>query len=234
MSGENQTPALYAEQHHTNWTCLLSRDLVLEIDETLPRSNLSQLEDLFCLPLPCDEADNKERPPHVNAHFVFFLAEMSLRAILERILSSPNLNSCIVRGNTASIQEPLQLTISPVQQELRSQLDTWTLRLPASLGWSFDPVPVPTKTYGERAALMTRLKLLYWYARFALHRPIMLQAWKDEATWSRLLTWEHFREGLLQALILLKIYAIEQPDIDVIMANRYVLQSNSEDTILLQ
>jgi hypothetical protein len=146
---------------------------------------------------------------------------MSLRAILELILTSPELNAPSI---PASTHQPYQLNVSPVQQELHSQLDTWILRLPANLDWSVDPVPVPTNAYAERSPLTSRLKLLYWYARFSLHRPFMLQILENGAIWSHLPIWEPFREGLLPALNLLKIYAIEQPDIEVIMANRYVSQ----------
>ncbi|KAK5046934.1 hypothetical protein LTR84_007288 [Exophiala bonariae] len=219
LNGEEYPLGIHAEEHSTNLLQPVSRDLLREIDGTLPRSNLAQFEEHFSLPLPCDEADNKERPPHVNTHFVFFLAEMSLRAILESILTTPELNA---HSSPASIHQPYQLNISPVQQELHSQLDTWILRLPANLDWSPNPVPVPTNAYSERSPLTTRLKLLYWYARFALHRPLMLQTLDNGAVWSHLPIWEPFREGLLPALNLLKIFATEQPDIDVIMANRVI------------
>lgn len=186
--------------------------MTYEIDNTFPRSNLSRYEELFPLPLACDEADSKDRPAHINTHFVFFLAEMSLRAILENILITPELeNYSPLPGQFTS-----RSRFSPVTQELQSQLDTWILRLPANLDWSVEP------TCGVQSGQGTRVKLLYWYARFAIHRPMMRRTLQDETLQSHFLLWEPFREGLLPALNLVKVFVTEQPDIDVIMANRYV------------
>lgn len=192
---------------------ILYRDIEYEIDSTLPRSNLSRFEELFPLPLPCDEADNKDLPPRIKTHFVFFLAEMSLRGILENILIAPELDNCM-RDSPHSNQ--FTCRPSPLIQELRSQLDTWILRLPANLDWSVEPA------CGIQTGQGTRVKLLYWYARFALHRPMMLHILDDNSLQSHFLLWEPFREGLLPALNLIKVFVAERPDIDVIMANRYV------------
>lgn len=198
---------------------IFPRDVNHEIDITLPHSTLSELEELFPLPLPCEQPENKNLPLHMQIQFTFFLAEMSLRAILESILTArelgahtpnrPDLDQCI---------SPSRITSSPLVQELRNQLDTWILRLPADLNWSVEPA------CGVVSAQSTRLKLLYWYARFALHRPLMLRILDDETLQSHLLLWEPFREGLLPALSFIKVFIFERPDIDVIMANRYVYQ----------
>jgi hypothetical protein len=197
--------------------------MMYEIDNTLPRSNLARFEEFFPLPLPCDEADNKDRPAHINTQFVFFLAEMSLRAILESILTNPELEGC-TRDSSHSDQVAYRTAFSPVRRELRSQLDTWILRLPASLGWSVEPAG------GVLSAQGTRLKLLYWYARFALHRPMMKYTLDDEALQLHFLLWEPFREGLLPLINLIKVFVTERPNIDMFMANRYV--KHSKDAVL--
>ncbi len=196
--------------------------MIYEIDNTLPRSDLARFEELFPRPLPCDEADNKDRPARINTHFVFFLAEMSLRAILESILTSPELESC-TRESPLPDHVPCRPNFSPVRRELRSQLDTWILRLPGSLGWSVEPAG------GVLSAQGTRLKLLYWYARFALHRTMMQYTLDDETFQLHFLLWEPFREGLLPVINLIKVFVKERPSIDVFMANRYV--KHSEDAV---
>lgn len=187
-----------------------------EIDNTLPRSTLALFEEFFPLPLPCDEANNKDRPPHINTQFVFFLAEMSLRAILESILTTDKLEG-FMRHSADPAQKACSMTfsVSPITQELRSQLDAWILRLPASLSWSVEPGG------GVLSAQSTRLKLLYWYARFSLHRPMMQHTLDDELLQLPLLLWEPFREGVLPALNLIKVFIAEKPHIDIFMAARY-------------
>jgi len=198
-----------------------------EIDSTLPRSTLAELEEFFPLPLPCDEANNTTRPPHIITHFVFFLAEMSLRAILERILTNDKLEAAFVGFSPAPTQKAaacnMAFSVSPVTQELRSQLDTWILRLPASLSWSVEPGS------GALSAQSTRLKLLYWYARFSLHCPMMQRTLDDELLPLPFLLWEPFREGLLPALNLIKVFVAEKPNIDVFMATRYADRRNKRN-----
>ena len=205
-----------------------------EIDDNLRRSRLSRFEELFPLPLPCGETETDTAPPHIRARFTFFLAEMSLRAILESILTTPELGVyvCSMRESPASSSNSTRsacnsigtdmgivighIRLSPLIHELRSQIDTWILRLPTDLAWSFEPV------CGVPSAQGTRLKLLYWYARFALHRPIMQCALRDTSLQSHLMLWEPFREALLPALNLIKVFVVERPDVDVFMADRYV------------
>lgn len=195
-----------------NW--LLS-DVTNEVDNTLPRSCLSQFEETFSLPLPCEEPTNKQMPMRVRHAFTFFLAEMSLRAILERIITTPDLES-YTRETSEHPGFVSGIKLSPLLHELRQQLDTWALRLPTDLDWSVEP------GYGAPSAIGTRLKLLYWFARFSLLRPMMLRILHDSTLQSHFRLCEPFREAVLSTLTMVKVFIMERPDIDVLMANRYV------------
>lgn len=190
----------------------------------LPQSRLYDFEELFSLPLPCEEPTNKNMPIRVRNLYTFFLADTSLRAILERILTTSGLVTC-VQGFPTQTGCGGSITLSPIIQELRQQLDTWVLRLPPDFDWSVEP------GCGNLAPVGTRLKLLYWFARFSILRPTILQLLSDSSLEPRLLQWEPFREGLQPALTMVKVYLVELPDVDVLMANRYVIQELSMNVI---
>ncbi|RMZ84052.1 hypothetical protein DV737_g1350, partial [Chaetothyriales sp. CBS 132003] len=202
---------------HASCTMLhavIKRDVINEIDDTLPRSSLPQFEEMFTLPLPCEEQLNENVPPRIRTGFLFFLAEMSLRTILQRILTTPGLGNSMqdTSENSGCVSG---FKLSPLILELRYQLDTWILQFPIDLNWSVEP------GCGVLSGVGTRLKLLYWYARFSLLKPMMLSVLQDQTIQSTFILWEPFREALLPALTMVKVFIEEGPDIDVLMANSH-------------
>jgi hypothetical protein len=69
-----------------------SRDLLNEV-HSFPRSLLFQLEDSLPLPLGCDESGTVNMKVSIRTTCTFFLAEMSLKAILALIYEIPDLES---------------------------------------------------------------------------------------------------------------------------------------------
>lgn len=183
----------------------------------LPQSRLSEFEELFSLPLPCEEPTNKNMSIRVRNLYTFFLADTSLRAILERTLTTSGLTTS-VQGFHMQTGCGSSITFSPIIQELRQQLDTWVLRLPPNFDWSVEP------GCGTLSPVGTRLKLLYWFARFSVLRPTVLHILSVSPLQPRFLQWEPFRESLQPALTMVKVYLVEQSDVDVLMANRSVVQ----------
>lgn len=189
----------------------IDSDVKNEIDDTLPRSLLYQLEDSLPLPVGCDELDLSHLPVRARTMLLFFLAEMSLKAIGERICTTRNLEFCIQETSNGIV------AVLPLFQELRRQLDEWVESVPSFLEWSSEP------NKGVRSPLGIRVKLLYWFVRFSLFRPLILRVLHDSSSRFPILGWTLFHEGLHAGLTLINVSISEQSDIDVIMGNRYVL-----------
>ncbi|KUJ13613.1 uncharacterized protein LY89DRAFT_785261 [Mollisia scopiformis] len=190
------------------WICVnFERDVRNEIDDTLSCSPLPELQDSFPLPLGCDELDLSHLPPRLRTTLTFFLAEMSLKAITERILTTVNLEFYVQDVQTRRVE------LSPLFQELRRQLDEWIESVP-SLNWSSEP------TKGLASPLATRVKLMYWFTRFSLFRPLIKRVLGDSGSMFPMLGWKLLREGLQAGHSLIKVTILEQSDIDVIIANR--------------
>lgn len=98
-----------------------------EVDNNLPRSSLHKLADSFPLPVGCDELDLSHLLLRLRTMLTLFLAEMSLRAIANGILTTPDLEFCIQDPKTGSVE------LSPLFQELRRQLDEWIRSVPPFL-----------------------------------------------------------------------------------------------------
>lgn len=188
-------------------TC--SRDLIHEIDDTFPQSSLHLLAESFILPLGCDASPSLSEPPNIRDEIMFFFAEMSLRAVMARILATPYWKT----GGQESPESRLP-EISPLIQELRSQLGEWLLRLPAHLEWSAEPVK------GSTSPVVARLKMLYWFARFSLARPLIVEALRDPGCPLCLQSWVQFQDGILAALKLLKVFLWEESELDFLKGNR--------------
>lgn len=190
----------------------VQRDVLSEVDNTLPQSSLYLLEESLALPLGCDASPRSSMQVQTRDAFMFFLAEMSLRTTVARIVAIPTLENNV--NSPGSSSEQIATGVSPLTRELRSQLDGWATRLPDCLGWSVEPGK------GVSSPLAKRLKLLYWFARFALYRPLILRTQHDPSLRLQNLEWSLLHEGLLSALTLTRVFLIEEPDIDIIEGNR--------------
>jgi len=138
----------------------------------------------------------------------FFLAEMSLKAIANRIVTAADLEFYIQDPKTGIVE------LSPLFRELRRQLDEWIASVPSFLDWS----PEPTK--GISSPLGTRVKLMYWFVRFSLFRTLIKRVLNNSGSLFPILGWTLFREGLHAGLALINVAILEHSDISVIMGNR--------------
>lgn len=157
------------------------------------------------MPLGCDELDLSHLPVRARTTLTFFLAEMSLRAICERIITTPGLDFC-----TQEI-ENRDAEVLPLLQELRRQLDEWLEQVPAFLDWSSEP------TKGVLSPLAMRMKLLHWFVRFSLFKPLIIRVLHDSASFFPMIEWTLFQEGLQAGFTFIKISTLEHSDIDVIV-----------------
>jgi len=95
------------------------------------------------------------------------------------------------------------------QREARKPIDQF-------LGWSMEP------RRGVLSHVATRLKLIYWFARFSLFRPLILHALHDQSHELPFVGWALVQEGLRAAFTMLKIAVMEDMDIDVIIGNKLI------------
>jgi len=139
----------------------IHRDLKSEFD-IVPTTPLFQLEDTLALPGGCDEAGTTHLIEPFRSTQTFFLAEMSLKSILARSMATNDGDFYIVAAFETTVKE------SPLFQEFRNQMDCWVSTMPGFVGWA----PGPAK--GQLSRLGTRLKLLYWFTRLCLCRPLII------------------------------------------------------------
>lgn len=192
------------------------RDFIHEIDSSFTRGTFHVLQDSLPLPLPCPIPGQPTNRPPLGATMMFLLAEMSLRKISTRIQSASGLENCIQPASATSRAE-----VAPLVQEFRNQLDGWLQSVPASLGWSPEPGS------GSSVPPAKRLKLVYWYARFILFKPLILHAVRDPAGRAEMLTWMLFQEGMLAGVNTVKALLRDEPDLDILMSNRFVMLPTS-------
>lgn len=199
------------------------RDVVSETG-MLPCTQLSQLEHTMPLPLSCDESSLTHLRSITRSTYGFFLAEMSLRNILHRILSTPDrelwphmsesLATCISKYNS-----PLRPLIV---EEFENQIETWRLNVPSFLKWSPEPYLSSAPQHYQNRGLRdvtTRLKLLYWFTRFMLLRPFVYCV--DDSIEYSLRRDDTRVNGLAMAATkLTEIFLMENAEINVIMAHR--------------
>lgn len=169
---------------------------------------LFQLEDTLRLPGGCDEIGTAHLPEPFRTIQTFFLAEMSLKSILARIIATPDSDFFLEGTLDGTIEQ------SPLFQELRTQLDRWVGSLPTFVDWSIEP------NKGEPSSIATRLKLFYWFAHISLFRPLILYVLKDPSQKLTFTVWKLFQDGLMAGLNMVKISILEETDIDVIVGNR--------------
>lgn len=180
----------------------ISRDLSWETNIYSP-SQLGQLENRLPLPFEC-MAEESSTPDsdrmHVSDHpvidscYSLFLAETSLRQILWRVVTAPELqeSNLMDESNTES-STSLKRRLPPlwfsITTEIETQFSEWLACIPVSAAWA------PTPCTGQVAPLNTRIRLQYWFGRFCLYRIALYQALNNEdnrqATDSLTLAWAH-------------------------------------------
>ncbi|EXJ93163.1 hypothetical protein A1O3_01720 [Capronia epimyces CBS 606.96] len=190
------------------WICFnLDRDVTSEL-EILPRSHLGELENHLPLPIGCDESSLSHLQKHARIIYMFFLAETSLKAILARIMSM----SASCEAKFPQETRAAMLATSPIVLELKNQLVIWEHNLPLSLGWSCDPV----RDASAGSALATRLRLVYWLARFHLARPLVVHMMDNLGSQFSLEVWTALTAGLSAGYTLLRVLWWEEKHIDTI------------------
>lgn len=175
------------------------------------------LEDSVALPLGCEESTTTHMPASVRKTYTFFLAETGLKAILRRmpgvednLVTELSPSQCATPTATASTT-----TIpSPVNEELENQLDTWLAGVPSFLGWSPEP------SLGEQTKIGTRLKLLYWFARFSLYGDTTANALHNSGACFTMQAWTAVQDTLLAAQNLVQTFVSELSDPDPILQHR--------------
>jgi hypothetical protein len=190
-------------------------DFLNDID-SFPRSSLYHLEDRLPLPLGCDESGTVNLKTSVRTVYTFFLAEMSLKSTLARIISTAGGDHCVQKSSNSRVE------ISPLIQELNVQIDAWVTSLPSFLDWS----PEPTR--GTCSPVATRLKQIYWFARLSLSRPLILHVLYDLNHQLPFLGWKCFQDGILAGVNMIKVSIMEESDIDVIIGNRSVIDHSEQ------
>jgi hypothetical protein len=141
-------------------------DLLRQVNSFL-RSLLFHLEVRLSLPLGCDEAGTIHLNTSTRTAYTFFLAEMSLKTIIARIPTTPDLDYSVPNTLHTNAQ------ISPLVQEPKTQIDGWGASLPNFLGWSAE------SNKGAAFSFGTRLRLLCWFAQFSLFKPHIIKVLHD-------------------------------------------------------
>lgn len=186
---------------------ILLRDVTTEI-KILPRSHLCDLEDQMPLPLGCDESMLTHMKKSTRTIYLFFLAETSLKAIANRINMMAHENIPLGEIEAAS------LVVAPIRLELKKQLIVWEHNIPKSLGWVQEPAT------RQCSALATRLKLIFWLARFWLCKPLILRLMDNMRSEFNVSVWNSLVEGLLAGCNVVKVMILEESQVDAIMGRR--------------
>jgi hypothetical protein len=175
------------------------------------------------LPVSCDEASLMHLRPSTRAIYGFFLAEMSLRNIINQLLSLSD-DEIWPRTSTKDGSELNELPRSPVAEEFDNQLSTWLYNVPDFLDWSLDHSP-PVSFQGRRGLsdLASRLKMLYWFAQFLLlgglsQKSIEMTAANNSGRLNGKLL--HNR-AVVAAVRFVEVFLLDDPEIDILMAHRY-------------
>ncbi len=160
------------------------------------------------LPTGCSEPEDPRMSDQMRLNYTFFLAEMSMRSILARILAT--CASDLLPLDTWNNRRGLSL----IFRELNHQLSEWLDNVPMSLRWS------PQLGRGLISKVATRLKLLYWFARFSLFKPLF-QRFLEELDGSFYIEEDIcIQEYVTAGRTLLEVFVSEEPDPDMILAQR--------------
>ncbi|WZH48528.1 putative C6 finger domain protein [Fusarium acuminatum] len=148
------------------WSCfIIECDRLAELE--LPRSSLQQLTDDANLPR-CENLD--------DVHMTAYLAEISIRRLLNRIhnslyLRKPNFPNTALSSTSLMTPDEFSLeelsSITSVCEELHSQLDLWHAAIPEQ----FRPPLSLEEIENDRISI---LRIRYYAARHIIYRPFVL------------------------------------------------------------
>jgi hypothetical protein len=146
---------------------MVESDLLAELD--LPHSGVVQFEESMRLPrsFPFDSATPSSDEPPGNDDLWYFLAEIALRRLLNRV-SHLIYSYTHRRSNSFSIA-----TLEPVAAELDYQLNQWYESLPA-------PVKFPRERLPASNQIQAVLRLRYYACRTIIFRPYIQAVLADE------------------------------------------------------
>ncbi|QKX53500.1 uncharacterized protein TRUGW13939_00579 [Talaromyces rugulosus] len=212
------------------WVSLNLENDILVYHPDLPRSPLYKLEESVALPLGCEESATTHMPASVRKTYTFFLAETGLKAILKRMPSVGRDNGPVTDISPDQGQTTLTTAAVPsaVNKELESQLSTWLAGVPSFLGWSPEPC------LGEQTKVGTRLKLLYWFARFSLYSDSTENALHNSSVCFTMQAWTAVQDTLLAAQNLVQIFVSEKSDPDPILQHRVRLVMSTLESAMVK
>ncbi|KAJ6261155.1 hypothetical protein Dda_3821 [Drechslerella dactyloides] len=166
MSAVSQTALLPTSSRELServfWNALLfESDLLAELD--LPHSGIIPFEE--SIGLPCGfEMEDEDSPAGVRDDLWYFLAEIALRRLLNRV--SHLIYSDVNRERSIS-------TLGPIVGELDYQLTQWYESLPLALQFPHHRVQLNNP-------IQTVLRLRYFACRTIIFRPYIHAVLKDE------------------------------------------------------
>lgn len=142
---------------------LLESDLLAELD--LPHSGIVSFEESMRLPrsFPYDAIIAGSEEPPGNDDIWYFLAEIALRRLLNRV------SSLLYSQNRSSIT-----SLEPIVAELEYQLEQWYENLPHQMRF-------PRKNIPARDKVQTVLRLRYFACRTIIFRPYIQAVLGDES-----------------------------------------------------
>ncbi|KAI5808013.1 hypothetical protein DFH27DRAFT_478392 [Peziza echinospora] len=143
------------------WNALLfESDLLAEMD--LPHSGIAPFEETVGLPCGFEEED-EEVVPGGRDELWYFLAEIALRRLLNRVS-----NLIYSKGTSTALT-----TLAPIVAELDYQLTQWYENLPS-------PVQFPPARVLLQNPVQTVLRLRYFACRTIIYRPYILAVLENE------------------------------------------------------
>lgn len=166
LSGQNRIPDHNRELlERVYWNALLfESDLLAELD--LPHSGIVQFEESVGLPCGFEEADDP--PPPGRDELWYFLAEIALRRLLNRV-------SHIIYGKGVTTTTTTTTTaLQPIVEELDFQLTQWYEGLPSALQFPHGKIPLTNP-------VQTVLRLRYFACRTIIFRPYVLAVLENES-----------------------------------------------------
>jgi hypothetical protein len=169
-SQQSIPPQLRELSERVYWnTLMIESDLLAEMD--LPHSGIVQFEESMRLPrpFPYDAVTASPEEPPGSDELWYFLAEIALRRLLNRVSHLIYTTERSTRGASG-----LTSSLDPVTTELDFQLTQWYENLPA-------PVKFPRERLPARTQVQTVLRLRYFACRTIIYRPYILAVLADES-----------------------------------------------------
>lgn len=209
--------SLNLERYFTTFSFISLNNLLIlfrgitDCFDELPKTPLSDLQDILTLPLGCEESTTTHMPMTTRTIYTFFLAETSLKAILARIRQMNQRKE--EDGPHRGSQYHALDTKNPVSKELKCQLSAWLSGIPAFLNCSTKP------GQGTQTKNASRLKLLFWFAKVALHLHPVKNALARRDGRFTMSGWILLQDTLLATYNMVEVFVLEDLDPDPILWN---------------